>query len=141
MTVVVDRATGRNVTLLARPVPPEVASSTAFRAALEGLRLSGEGEEPGLTPQEALAADTAAALAAGKVGQAASPGTVVAWVYGECASVVVCVGGRVGECVWCVVWERQVGTGPKCTRAQLPCRQPYSSACKYMEPQVDCQQD
>lgn len=78
-----DQATGNNITLLTWPVPPQLNSSTAFRAAMEGLQLAGEEDEPGLTLQQALAADTAAARAAGKVGLAASPGTVVAWVYGE----------------------------------------------------------
>lgn len=81
--VFTDQATGNKITLLTWPVPPQLNSSTAFRAAMEGFQLAGEEDEPGLTPQQALAADTAAARAAGMVGLAASPGTVVAWVYGE----------------------------------------------------------
>lgn len=78
-----DQANGGNISLLIRPVTPQLAASTAFRAAMEGLALAGEGGEPGLTPQQALDADAAAARAAGKVGMAANPGTVVAWIYGE----------------------------------------------------------
>lgn len=54
-----------------------------YQAAREGALLLDEGDEPGLTPAQALAADVAAKEAAGMVGAAASAGTIVAWMYGD----------------------------------------------------------
>ena len=50
---------------------------------MEGALLLDEGDEPGLTPAQALAADVAAKEAAGMVGAAAAAGTIVAWMYGD----------------------------------------------------------
>ena len=77
------------VSLRARPVPQWVAQSAVYQAALEGALRFDDPEEPGITPQQALAADVAAhtsagtAGASGMAGIAAAPGTIAAWVYGD----------------------------------------------------------
>ncbi|PSC75203.1 band 7 [Micractinium conductrix] len=80
--VYVNVTTGSKVTLVTRPVPSWVSSSLAFQAAAEGAALL---QEPGggLTPEQALAVDVAAAKHGGVVEGAAAKGTVGAWVYGD----------------------------------------------------------
>lgn len=79
----VNPVNGRNATLVARLAPDWLKRDPVYQAAMEGALLLDEGDEPGLTPAQALAADIAAKEAAGMVGAAAASGTIVAWMYGD----------------------------------------------------------
>ena len=72
-----------NVTYLGRDAPAWLLRDPVYQAAMLGQQLLGEGQ--GLTPEELQAADKAAAAASGtgQVKAAASPGTIIYWVYGS----------------------------------------------------------
>jgi len=60
-----------------------VAKSAVYQAALEGIQFYNEADDHGVTAQQALAADVAAARHAGLATSAADRGTVAYWLYGD----------------------------------------------------------